>query len=276
VGGAHATPRPRGRGDAFALAYFWGTFVFFTLSSSRRSYYILAILPAAAFLIARLLANVEPLPRAARRLLVAGFALTAVAAVASIAMLLPVTRLLPEPWDRLPDVPCPPALVAAWLASAVGIDFALWKLSPRRIAAACSVVAGAFMLYLYVFALPAAEAYRTQRPFAEQVRQRVGDETGRLAVYRTREIVYYLAAPHPLPECHTPDELRQTIATHDLRWVLMRRRDWDAQTVSGQVVLAETVQSWESVELAGSKLVLVEVGGLKLDGEKPIVAAAGR
>ncbi len=44
------------RSDRFALVYFWATFVFFTLSGSRRSYYILPILPAAAILVARTLA----------------------------------------------------------------------------------------------------------------------------------------------------------------------------------------------------------------------------
>ena len=34
------------RSDRFALVYFWATFIFFTLSGSRRSYYILPILPA--------------------------------------------------------------------------------------------------------------------------------------------------------------------------------------------------------------------------------------
>ena len=47
---AHGSADKQSRGRAFALAYFWGTFLFFTLSSSRRSYYLLPILPAAAFL----------------------------------------------------------------------------------------------------------------------------------------------------------------------------------------------------------------------------------
>ena len=41
------------RGHRFALVYFWATFIFFTLSGSRRSYYLLPILPAGALLVAR-------------------------------------------------------------------------------------------------------------------------------------------------------------------------------------------------------------------------------
>ena len=51
----HADAEPA-RADRFALVYFWATFIFFTLSGSRRSYYILPILPAAAILVARTLA----------------------------------------------------------------------------------------------------------------------------------------------------------------------------------------------------------------------------
>ena len=45
--------KPEGRNDRFVLAYFWATFVFFTLSGSRRDYYLLPILPAAAIIVAR-------------------------------------------------------------------------------------------------------------------------------------------------------------------------------------------------------------------------------
>ena len=59
------------RSDRFALVYFWATFIFFTLSGSRRSYYILPILPAAAMLVARMLAYPGELRSTiARRLLI--------------------------------------------------------------------------------------------------------------------------------------------------------------------------------------------------------------
>src|SRR5271168_129657 len=61
------------RADRFALVYFWATFIFFTLSGSRRSYYILPILPAGAILVARLLLQQsEEISAAARWLLKLG------------------------------------------------------------------------------------------------------------------------------------------------------------------------------------------------------------
>ncbi len=73
------------RADRFALVYFWATFIFFTLSGSRRSYYILPILPAAAILIARTLAYPGELRSTfARRLLAVGYVIVAFAAIAGI------------------------------------------------------------------------------------------------------------------------------------------------------------------------------------------------
>src|SRR5260370_27027060 len=67
----HADAEPS-RSDRFALVYFWATFIFFTLSPSRRTSYILPILPAAAMLVARTLAYPGDLRSTfARRLLIA-------------------------------------------------------------------------------------------------------------------------------------------------------------------------------------------------------------
>src|SRR5271156_991362 len=84
------------RADRFALVYFWATFIFFTLSGSRRSYYILPILPAAAMLVARTLASPGELRSTiARRLLTLGYAIVALAAAAGIILLVPAWAILP-------------------------------------------------------------------------------------------------------------------------------------------------------------------------------------
>src|SRR5205814_7181588 len=51
----------RDRARHFALVMFWSILVFFTLSASRRSYYLLPILPAAALLLAPLLLDTPAL-----------------------------------------------------------------------------------------------------------------------------------------------------------------------------------------------------------------------
>jgi 4-amino-4-deoxy-L-arabinose transferase-like glycosyltransferase len=65
-----------GNVDCFVLVFFWTTFIFFTLSGSRRSYYILPILPAAAILVARAFTDAEAdLSESVQRLLKIGYGL---------------------------------------------------------------------------------------------------------------------------------------------------------------------------------------------------------
>ena len=247
------------RGRAFALAYFWGTFVFFTLSSSRRSYYLLPILPAGAFLIAWLLAGRARLRRITYGLVLAGFFLAGLAMLLSIAALAPASWWLGEPWDSLPALPCPFAFIIVWLISIAGVGYALMKLSPRRVATSFGVMAFSSMAYLYLFALPATETYRTQKPFTDAVKQKIGSETDSLALYGTREIVYYLNAPAPIAEYHTLEELQRGLREKAPRLIVLRRRDWERMELNGKVLVAETIHPWESSELAQNKLVLVEV-----------------
>src|SRR5260370_19465854 len=106
------------RGHRFALVYFWATFIFFTLSGSRRSYYLLPILPAAAILVARTLAYPGELRSTfARRLLIVGYAIVAIAAVGGIVLLIPAWAGLPSPYDALPDLPAKSAFIVFWIVS---------------------------------------------------------------------------------------------------------------------------------------------------------------
>ena len=109
---------------------------------------------------------------------------------------------------------------------------------------------------LYLFALPATEIYRTQKPFADAVKQQIGAAFDRVALYRTREIVHYLDAQAPIAEVHTPEELRRA---SEIRWVILHRRDWERLGMAGQVLVTETVYSWECVETEGTKLMMVEI-----------------
>jgi hypothetical protein len=115
------------------------------------------------------------------------------------------------------------------------------------------------MAYSYLFALPATETYRTQKPFADAVKQTIEAEPGRLALYGTREIVYYLNAPAPIAEYHTREELQHGLREKPPQLIVLRRRDWERMELNGKVLVAETIHAWDSSELAQNKLVLVEV-----------------
>ena len=52
--------------------------------------------------------------------------------------------------------------------------------------------------------MPTAEAYRGEKPFAYEVRNRVGSQTAQLGLYRTVGPLFYLDPPKPLPEFDKP------------------------------------------------------------------------
>src|SRR5207248_5503970 len=100
-----------------------------------------------------------------------GLWLFAAAVLVSPVGLLPA-ELRPAALKHLPGLPAPSAFVAAWAVSVAALAFVAVR--RRRIAGALVATAFAFQGYLFIFALPAVDAYRTQRPFAAAVRDRLG------------------------------------------------------------------------------------------------------
>jgi 4-amino-4-deoxy-L-arabinose transferase-like glycosyltransferase len=187
---------PWRREHRFALSFFWAVFLFFTLSSSRRSYYLLPVLPAAALLVADIMAK----PGAMLR------------------------RLTPR---------------------------------PRRATRAAAVVVYALQLLLFVAALPGIDGLRTQRPFADAVRDRLGQDLPELVLFRTSEIVFYLHAGAPLPEFSEPADLRRAATGGRALYAIVRRRDRNALGPEWSEEIAEPVQRWDGAERREAKLVLL-------------------
>ncbi|HLH75294.1 MAG TPA: glycosyltransferase family 39 protein [Candidatus Binataceae bacterium] len=249
------------KSELFVLTYFWATFIFFTLSRSRRSYYLLPILPAAALLVARTLRDyADSMVPMARRLMQLGFAILMLGVViGGIGYLLPPSwrvgslRLLPASPDR--------ALFAIlWLiALAVAVGASL-KCEPRRVALATGVIAYAGMFFLFVFAMPAAEPYRTERAFARAVRVEVGSQApADLALYRLwgPGLVYYLAMPKPIPQFDNPAALQAYARARGGLWVITRGLDRAA--VGGRVVLREPLMAWDPPSEARGRYLLLHL-----------------
>ena len=70
----------------------------------------------------------------ARRLLIVGYAIVAIAAVAGIILLIPAWAILPSPYDALPDLPAKPAFIVFWIVSVVAVIYTIRKFSPYRVA----------------------------------------------------------------------------------------------------------------------------------------------
>jgi len=247
--------------DRFALVYFWATFIFFTLSGSRRSYYILPILPAAAMLVARTLAYPGELrSMIARRLLTLGYAIVAFAAIGGIVLLIPAWAILPSPYDALPDLPAKPAFIVLWILSVAAVIYTIRKFSAYRVAISMAAIAYLVMTYIYIFAMPAAEAYRGEKPFGYAVLNRIGGATDHLVLFKTEGPLFYLNPPKPLPEFDKKQDLQDSIAKGDAKWMIVRRRDMPKLDTPTTVELSEQAYPWENDYNFRNKVVLVRIG----------------
>jgi 4-amino-4-deoxy-L-arabinose transferase-like glycosyltransferase len=256
----HANAEPS-RSSRFVLVYFWATFIFFTLSGSRRSYYILPILPAAAMLVARTLAYSGELRSTfARRLLILGYAIVAIAAVGGIVLLIPAWAVLPSPYDALPDLPAKSAFIVFWIVSVGAVIYAVRKFSPYRVAISIGAIAYLVMAYIYIFAMPTAEAYRGEKPFGYAVLNKIGGSSDRLVLFKTEGPLFYLNPPKPIPEFEDKQDLQDAIASGGAKWMIVRRRDMPKLDTPTTVELSEASYPWETDYNFRNKVVLVRIG----------------
>ncbi len=113
-----------------------------------------------------------------------------------------------------------------------------------------------FLAYLFLVALPATEAYRGERALTGEARHRLDADATGLALYRTREPVFYLALAEPVPEYDDRESLAEAVSDGRVSWVLARRRDLEAADLPTAIVEGEPTFAWETTEQIGNKLVL--------------------
>lgn len=248
------------RSDRFALVYFWATFLFFTLSGSRRSYYLLPILPAAAMLVARMLVFPGELrSKFAHRLLLIGYAVIAIAAVFGIAMLLPASLVLPGQLSQLPRLPDQFVFVIFWIIAVAGVVYAIRKFSPARVAVSMGLIAYLLLSYIYIFAMPAAEAYRGEKDFAVAVLDKTDNRLDQLAMFKTQGPLFYLNPPKPLPAFQKKQDLLDAIQNGGVRWFIARQRDVPQLDLPATVELSEASYPWETDYDRRNKVQLIKV-----------------
>jgi len=254
------TDSARPRSDRFTMAMFWATFVFFTLSGSRRSYYILPILPAAAILVARLLDRpLDQLTPWARKLTELGFGVIACAVALSTLAFVPPRIFLPQPYAQLPSAPSLGIFAIFWIGSIAALTYAIRRFRSDRILIAVGAIAWLFMFYFFVFAMPAGDAYRSEKPFAAKVRTLIGNDGSSLAFFRNQGPVFYLGYPQPVPEYDKLAELNAALATGNVRWLIVRRRDIALMKFPSAPVAAETLYPWDPEQHSLNSMVLLRV-----------------
>jgi 4-amino-4-deoxy-L-arabinose transferase-like glycosyltransferase len=247
--------------DLFALTYFWGTMAFFTLSRSRRSYYLLPLLPAAAIVVARLLSARDELWAPARRLMNLGYGLLVAAAVVmGAAFLLPVS-MRPGSLHLLPASPARLTFALLWLISLAAAAYALRRNRARHVAISTGLIAYLALFFLFVVAMPLAERYRYEKWFAAAVRSRLDGNPGNLALYRIwgPGLIYYLSMPVPIASFGTPDGLAGFAESKGGAWVITREQDAQGLKLQRELVAGEPVMPWQPPSERRSRYVLIRV-----------------
>ncbi len=251
----------RAQSDRFALVYFWATFVFFTLSGSRRSYYLLPILPAAAFLVARLFTvGQSELPAIARRLMNLGYFILIGTVALGVAILTPVS-VRPDVLKEYPAAPAPVVFILMWLSIIVTAVYALRDLRPARMALSSCVIAYFMLMFLFVFAMPEVEEYRSEQPFAEAVRDKVQGDLSTLVMFRVwgPSLVFYLSSDKPIPEFEKAADLMNFVRGNQVRWLIVRERDVSLLPLTGSPVVREMIFPWEKSSRTGNKYLLLDL-----------------
>ena len=247
--------RPTTRGDRLARVYFWVVFLVFTASASRRSYYLLPILPAAALLIGRLLtADRAALSRFALPLRRLAWVLFACGAALAGLVLLHPADVLPSPYDRLPPLPHRALAALGWLAALLAVAACV----RRRAWCVPVALVGTFVAFGFSFGIvaPAVDDVRTRREFLRDVRKQTDGDPDRLGLYHAVDAVFDL--DRNVADYGTPEELAAAASCGKLRWFVTPRRRFEELPFFPIVLLEEPMHAWEADDNRGNKLVLVQ------------------
>jgi 4-amino-4-deoxy-L-arabinose transferase-like glycosyltransferase len=239
--------KPRDKSDRFVLVYFWTTLLFFTLSGSRRDYYLLPIVPAGAILIARLFAKQrETQDNLTPKLMSFAYIVTAILLViiGVVALLPPAIR--PGMLSDLPVLPGHTIFAVLWVVMLITAVYALLDLRPERMLLSYSAIAYLGLLFLFGFGLPEAGRYRGEKSFAQTVRAELEDDVERLVLYKIwgPGLLFYLSARGPVRVFSDESSLVQFVETNPDTWVISRERDITTIPLYGSVVVREQGFRW--------------------------------
>ncbi|HEY2921562.1 MAG TPA: glycosyltransferase family 39 protein [Candidatus Binatia bacterium] len=209
---------------------YWATFIFFTVSGSRRGYYLLPILPAAAILVARLFGTSrDAWDRWVRWLTNAGYITVSVSVVLMVLAAGTILAVHPGVLSTLPSLVDRIVFVGFWtfLFMLVATILPLLSWRPERIAVVVSVVAYLFMMFTFVYVLPISDRIREEKAFAQSVRATLNGNMTRLVLYRASgsSLLYYLAAEKPILQFSDSSDLAVHIDHHPDVWILADETD---------------------------------------------------
>jgi len=237
-------------------------FVFFSLSGSRRNYYILPIIPFCALYISVFL------QRSKNKKLKRFFLLLQIGLLAVISIF---ELLTPALWGIVQNKIgfIPPSSMATFTPVAGLAALAVWFVPKPKAYAISSFLGVSHKVILPVFSAVILmgsffcwqhielDAYRTGKPFALELKAVIDKakiSPDHIAFYgkHTKDIVFYLNQPQPIPMLTTPDEARDFIASRAGVKLIIARRDCMEELVPllppadrEKPILEQKVYPWE-------------------------------
>lgn len=231
------------------LITFLAIFVFFTLSGSRRYYYILPILPYCALMMAAYLQTAR-----AQVALWITAGLLALTGILQLSLLILFARLNQRVGGDLPATIQTASMVIGLLTlTAMTAVYFAQRNSNNKLIASC--IAGALILLGGFFFLHqlTINSVRTEAAFARQLAPIVREHPDlQIATFQDRppaKLLFYADMPPTVKILRSADELQQFIASTQGPKLILAYRERDAAlpaTLTGQMpVVAEQQFSWE-------------------------------
>ena len=214
-------------GWLFFTLWFLLLFAFFSLSGSKRGYYLLPVIPAFSALLARALQFLNHLETLERReSLLIRLPIFLALIVGLLLVLIPLT---PFP-NHLPDVIRRELLPYAWPMggiSLLGSFVALYLIKRERILNGIGVLGiGISILYMLIFwyAAPTLADEQSVVPFCQEVTHIVRTSHSQVAIYGLADssILYFYLASTPLPHLITPSAVHAFLVKNPHAFLIVR------------------------------------------------------
>jgi 4-amino-4-deoxy-L-arabinose transferase-like glycosyltransferase len=213
-----------GRESRWILLTALGIFLFFTISASRRSYYILPLIPALALITGKSLVDwIDGGYNINRQMMRIAATITSIlVALAGIALVYTYATM-----ETYRDVSL---LVMAPIATAGGAGSMFFFLKRKYLRGLTALLAVVILFQFWGFTLGTElmEHNRTLRTFAKEIHQTLdGVQDDKIFIYQhgTASLLFYLNRPHPVKNVNTVKEIEQSVAQHPDGYLIVDLRE---------------------------------------------------
>ena len=104
-----------------------------------------------------------------------------------------------------------------------------------------------------------ATLFAAKSPSPPKCEQVIGNDSAGLAFFRNQGPVFYLGLPQPVPQYDKLADINSAVASGQVHWLIVRRRDIALMKFKSEPVAAETLYPWEPKEHGLNSMVLLRV-----------------